>query len=416
MTEDEFVNPTEDEILVVAPEGELGDLPEPEVAFVVPAPAYESIATDSGLDSGLQNLDRTEPEAPTLEAIATLGEGLNRKLDALPTLFDREIRAESTREKVVDRLHAELQEYKQGLLLGILRPVFVDLIQLHDDMGKMVAAQAEPEGEVARLLDLIRGFQQGIEDILYRQGVEPFALDDDAFDPRRQRAALYRPDRRSRPQQASRRSVTKGVPGGRQGDPAGDGVGLFVQGRAVESVAGDLTETSCRRAKPIQAGPHLLARGGRFQETDVEQVEVGRVTCECSGERALAIFHRSGDVLNDFQESRVTAGRNLASGPDGPDGQALIPEETAQGGGELDGFGLTADGPEIASRGEPAGPPGERRQFLCEAAVLLAYPKRGLQASQDPRSGLVEGRLDRIARADVAPPSVSRSPRTSETD
>ncbi len=34
----------------------------------------------------------------------------------------------------------------------------------------------------------MRGFQQGIEDILYRQGVEPFALEGDAFDPRRQRA------------------------------------------------------------------------------------------------------------------------------------------------------------------------------------------------------------------------------------
>jgi molecular chaperone GrpE len=34
----------------------------------------------------------------------------------------------------------------------------------------------------------MRGFQQGIEDILYRQGVEPFTLGDDAFDPRRQRA------------------------------------------------------------------------------------------------------------------------------------------------------------------------------------------------------------------------------------
>ena len=187
MTEDEFVNP-EEEVLVVAAEGGLGELAEPEVAFVVPAPAYESIATDAGLDPGPFEPGRPDASAPAMEAIAALGDGLNRKLDALSTLFDREIRAEATREKVVDRLHAELQEYKQGLLLGILRPVFVDLIQLHDDMGKMVAAQSEPEGEVARLLDLIRGFQQGIEDILYRQGVEPFTLDDDAFDPRRQRA------------------------------------------------------------------------------------------------------------------------------------------------------------------------------------------------------------------------------------
>ncbi len=187
MTEDEFVNP-ESEILVVAPEGGLGELPEPDVAFVVPAPAYESIETDPGLDPNAFEQARIDPIAPSLEAITALGEGLNRKLDALQTLFDREIRAESTREKVVDRLHAELQEYKQGLILGILRPVFVDLIQLHDDIGKMVDAQGEAEGEAARLIDLMRGYQQGIEDILYRQGVEPFAQVDDTFDPRRQRA------------------------------------------------------------------------------------------------------------------------------------------------------------------------------------------------------------------------------------
>ena len=186
MTEDEFLQP--EPVILVAPNVEPGDPAAPEVTFVVPATAYQSIATDEGPDP--VEFTQTNSIAPALEAIASLGEGLDRKLDALQTLFDREIRAEATREKVVDRLHAELQEYKQGLLLGILRPVFVDLIQLHDDMGKMVAAQAEAdaEGEVARLLDLIRGFQQGIEDILYRQGVEPFALEDDAFDPRRQRA------------------------------------------------------------------------------------------------------------------------------------------------------------------------------------------------------------------------------------
>jgi molecular chaperone GrpE len=182
MTEDEFPQP-EPEILVAA-EVEPGELAAPEVAYVVPAPAYQSIATDDQVPA---SVEPARPD-PALDAIATLGEGLNRKLDALQTLFDREIRAEATREKVVDRLHAELQEYKQGLLLGILKPVFVDLIQLHDDIGKMVAAQVGAEGEVARLLDMMSGFQQGIEDILYRQGVEPFALEGDAFDPRRQRA------------------------------------------------------------------------------------------------------------------------------------------------------------------------------------------------------------------------------------
>jgi molecular chaperone GrpE len=123
-----------------------------------------------------------------VESVRHLGDRLGQKLDALQTLFDREIRAEATREKVVDRLHAELQEYKQDLLLNTLRPVFIDLIQLHDDIGKVAVAAPETGPEAARLIGLMQGFQQGIEDILYRQGVEPYVVDGDAFDPRRQRA------------------------------------------------------------------------------------------------------------------------------------------------------------------------------------------------------------------------------------
>ena len=119
-----------------------------------------------------------------MNRLETIEGGLGRKLDALQIAFDREVRAEATREKVVDRLHAELQEYKAGLILGILRPIFIDLIQLHDDIGKMAITEGESNPEIARMLT----YQQAIEDILYRQGVETYHLEDDTFDPRRQRA------------------------------------------------------------------------------------------------------------------------------------------------------------------------------------------------------------------------------------
>ena len=126
-----------------------------------------------------------------IDAFHKLGEKLSGRLDALQTTFDRELRAESTRERVIDRLHAELQEYKQDLLLKIQRPIFVDLIQLHDDIGKMIdarpAAGADPE-RAAAIRGVIESIQTAIEDILYRQGVEPFVIEGDEFDPRKQRA------------------------------------------------------------------------------------------------------------------------------------------------------------------------------------------------------------------------------------
>ena len=130
-----------------------------------------------------------------LEAVARWA-ALDRKLDGLHALFEREVRAEATREKVVDRLHAELQEYKQDLLLNVLRPVFLDLIQLHDDIGKMVAAQ--PDGAKARpgppppRHDA--GLSAGDRGHPLPPGGRALSLQEgDTFDPRRQRAVATVP-------------------------------------------------------------------------------------------------------------------------------------------------------------------------------------------------------------------------------
>src|ERR1700678_4385172 len=48
-----------------------------------------------------------------LSAVERMAEQLGRRLDLLQTTFERELRSETTRERVVDRLHAELQDYKQ---------------------------------------------------------------------------------------------------------------------------------------------------------------------------------------------------------------------------------------------------------------------------------------------------------------
>jgi molecular chaperone GrpE len=124
-----------------------------------------------------------------IAAISQLGTLVEHRLTALQTLFDREIRAEATRERIVDRLHAELQEYKQDLLLRVQRPIFIDLIQLHDDIGKMIEAQPvdEPD-QAAALRGTLESIRTAIEDTLYRQGVEPFQHEGEDFDPRRQRS------------------------------------------------------------------------------------------------------------------------------------------------------------------------------------------------------------------------------------
>jgi molecular chaperone GrpE len=128
---------------------------------------------------------------PIIEAIRQLGAQLDQRLVGLQSVFDREIRAETTRERIVDRLHAELQDYKQDLLLKFQRPIFVDLIQLHDDLGKMMESEPTAVADADRSLavrGILESIRTAIEDILYRQGVEPFQQPGEEFDPRRQRA------------------------------------------------------------------------------------------------------------------------------------------------------------------------------------------------------------------------------------
>jgi molecular chaperone GrpE len=157
---------------------------------------WQDLAAIPGSTATGQIRESPRDSQALLEVMTALGERLDRRLEALQTLFEREQRAEAARERVVDRLHAELQEYKQDLLLKVQRPIFIDLIQLHDDIGKMIDAQPADQPEAPRassVCALLESIQTGIEDILYRQGVEPFVRDGNDFDPRRQRALSTAP-------------------------------------------------------------------------------------------------------------------------------------------------------------------------------------------------------------------------------
>ncbi len=161
----------------------LDDEPSPEPAMVEDSIADSPTPASTAVD--------LEPGAGLERSIEALGDRLSQQLDAIQAILERESRAEATRERVVDRLHGELQEYKQDLLLKVQRPIFIDLIQLHDDIGKMMEARPPADSEPDRttaVRGILESIQVAIEDILYRQGVEPFAAEGDAFDPRRQRA------------------------------------------------------------------------------------------------------------------------------------------------------------------------------------------------------------------------------------
>lgn len=162
-----------------------------------PAPADEvmgEISEETPRPAPESAPQAVESPGRIIAAISQLGRLLEERTSLLQASFEREVRAEANRERIVDRLHSELQEYKQDLLLRVQRPIFIDLIQLHDDIGKMIAPQpAEETGTTASVRVMLESIRTAIVDILYRQGVEPFHTTGEDFDPRRQRAVTTVP-------------------------------------------------------------------------------------------------------------------------------------------------------------------------------------------------------------------------------
>src|SRR5437667_6699347 len=51
--------------------------------------------------------------------------------------FDTKVKYDESKERQIDSLHRELQAYREGFHFKILRPLFIDLIAVHDDLGKL---------------------------------------------------------------------------------------------------------------------------------------------------------------------------------------------------------------------------------------------------------------------------------------
>lgn len=130
------------------------------------------------------------PSAEAQEAILHHLREVEDKLDQLQSLFQERLSYDAAREAVIERLHAELQEYKGDMVLKILKPLCLSLIGVYDNMGKLIAANqpAAAESDAAnRLLGVLAGFQADIENALYRHGFESFTVSEPHFDGKRQR-------------------------------------------------------------------------------------------------------------------------------------------------------------------------------------------------------------------------------------
>ncbi len=134
------------------------------------------------------SLRRARPVRPCTRLEAAV-RSLARETEELRTAVETGQARERFLERQIDKLHAEVQAHKTGLLQKLQRPYVMGLVQLHDGLGRVAEhLNAVPDkvysaDEAAALLT---GFQEDVELLLEQNAVRMFREPGEIFVPARQ--------------------------------------------------------------------------------------------------------------------------------------------------------------------------------------------------------------------------------------
>ncbi|GIL09218.1 MAG: hypothetical protein BroJett033_7290 [Chloroflexota bacterium] len=116
----------------------------------------------------------TELVQQRLDAVVSAVEAIAQSVSQLRMDFDTKIKYDESKDRTINALHQELQDYRADIVLKHQRPLVNDLISLYDDLGRLVAAG----GAVDHLADI----QSDIETMLARSGIEAYEMPQDTFE------------------------------------------------------------------------------------------------------------------------------------------------------------------------------------------------------------------------------------------
>jgi molecular chaperone GrpE (heat shock protein) len=130
------------------------------------------------------------PSSQTDNFIMTKLDDVDKKLDLLSQEFQEKLKNDSLKEKIIDDLHNELQEYKKDIFKKQFRSMILDLINIIDDLRKLSKHHREkgaPDNDFEKLLGQLELIPSDLEDIFKNHGITPFTCSGDNFDPKRQK-------------------------------------------------------------------------------------------------------------------------------------------------------------------------------------------------------------------------------------
>ncbi|MCF8024402.1 MAG: nucleotide exchange factor GrpE [Desulfobacteraceae bacterium] len=115
---------------------------------------------------------------------------LRAQMRSLAGEFETKLKYDEHKNRIIDGLHQELQEYREGLIKKHFHSMITDAIKIIDDIRKFKAHyEDDPPSEetLPSLLGFLEDIASDIEDLFSWQGVTPFTCNTEHFDNARQR-------------------------------------------------------------------------------------------------------------------------------------------------------------------------------------------------------------------------------------
>jgi molecular chaperone GrpE len=90
---------------------------------------------------------------------------------------------EAVYECLVKSLSKEVQQYREGIYFKLLQPLFLDLINMYHDLGRLIddTTKKGMNNTVRLMIENIESFQETIEETLHHYGIETFYVEGNTF-------------------------------------------------------------------------------------------------------------------------------------------------------------------------------------------------------------------------------------------
>ena len=130
--------------------------------------------------------EENEPQPVPIPAL----EEIRQAIAGLQQSFDDKIVQDKHKNALFDQMHRELVRYQNGVVDKNTETMAMDIIQLIDSTKNHIRIYEEKEGtqeNYDRLLRLVKGLVEDLQDVLYRQSIEAYRVAGEEVDVRRQK-------------------------------------------------------------------------------------------------------------------------------------------------------------------------------------------------------------------------------------